>query len=259
MADPFDQPVAVQPGQIVGRQLHRPGDAEHPIIQARFLFVMLETSPQVQCHARATQLQRLARTLVPMTADTTCRGVTRFHGIRCLAAHQSRCQGEQDAEAQNPQPSCNRYHHGGGDPACRPGHYRRARRRDGSCQSRPRRRDCRRLGSPPSHRTSGCCGASQPPITRTINMPGLWGHVYFYFSSCAYDSSPESVSGLQGFINGDPGLYPRYVSNGCNWRAWIYSGVNRTGNNLCVNPRTADQYLHRNYIWFWISSNGTNC
>jgi hypothetical protein len=89
--------------------------------------------------------------------------------------------------------------------------------------------------------------------------PVYGGHVYFYFSGCAYDSSPECVSGLQGFINGDPGLYPRYVSNGCNWRVWIYSGVNRTGNNLCVNPRTADQYLHRNYIWFWISSNGTNC
>jgi hypothetical protein len=89
--------------------------------------------------------------------------------------------------------------------------------------------------------------------------PLYGGYAYFYFSGCAYDTRILCVSGLQGFISGYPQLYPRYVSNGCNWRVWIYSGANRTGNNLCVNPRTADQYLHRNYIWFWISRNGSNC
>jgi hypothetical protein len=84
--------------------------------------------------------------------------------------------------------------------------------------------------------------------------PLYGGYVYFYFSGCTYDSRIKCVSSLQGFINGYPGLYPRYVSNGCNWRVWIYSGVNRTVNNLCVNPRTADHYIHRNHIWFWISA-----
>jgi hypothetical protein len=83
------------------------------------------------------------------------------------------------------------------------------------------------------------------------------GSVRFYTSNCTAIAGKPCNSYLQGFIDGT--VSPRYVANGCNVRVWLYTGVNRTGNNLCVSPGTLDGYLHQNYIWFWISANHNGC
>lgn len=86
------------------------------------------------------------------------------------------------------------------------------------------------------------------------------GVVTFYLANCGLPNPIVCTLGFQGFPYGSPDVnVVRYVSNGCNARVWLYTGTHRTGNTLCVNPRTADQYLHQLYIWFWISSNNTNC
>lgn len=61
--------------------------------------------------------------------------------------------------------------------------------------------------------------------------------------------------GHQGYMP----FVPSYASNGCEFRVWIYTGPNRTGNNLCINPRTSDGYLHQAYVWFWVSDNQADC
>ena len=52
---------------------------------------------------------------------------------------------------------------------------------------------------------------------------------------------------------------PAFASNGCEFRVWIYTGAHRTGNNLCINPKTSDGALHQTYVWFWVSDNESNC
>jgi hypothetical protein len=91
-------------------------------------------------------------------------------------------------------------------------------------------------------------------------QPDITCHIYsnrftIYHANCAGGKFTSCIRFGQGSLP----FIPRYASNGCTVRVWMYTAAHRHGHALCINPRTADHYLHQNYVWVWISANGSNC
>lgn len=85
---------------------------------------------------------------------------------------------------------------------------------------------------------------------------GVQLHVFKIWETTC--SGPSATTACTPYDQGSMPV-PAYASNGCEFRVWIYTGANRTGNNLCINPKTSDGYLHQTYVWFWVSDNESNC
>jgi hypothetical protein len=81
---------------------------------------------------------------------------------------------------------------------------------------------------------------------------GAWA---IYGSGCSSGTPYSCKSGSQGSL----AFRPSYISNDCTVRVWLYTGNGRTGTSLCVNPRTADNYLHTAYHYAWVSDNNADC
>jgi hypothetical protein len=101
-------------------------------------------------------------------------------------------------------------------------------------------------------------GQSLSPSERL--QPDITCHIYsnrftIYHANCAGGTYTRCIHYSQGPLP----FIPRYASNGCSVRVWLYTATHRHGHALCINPRTADHYLHQNYVWDWISDNGSRC
>lgn len=52
---------------------------------------------------------------------------------------------------------------------------------------------------------------------------------------------------------------PRYASNGCGSRVWIYPGKDEEGPGLCLSRRTFTGYLKKEYLSFRVVRNKGSC
>lgn len=92
-------------------------------------------------------------------------------------------------------------------------------------------------------------------IQPDTGCPIRQGNFTVYSNSCSSYQDYGCIRGDQGNM-----VYPAtYVSNGCSWRVWIYTGADKTGTALCITKLTQTGVLQRDYVWFWISSNGSTC
>jgi hypothetical protein len=80
-----------------------------------------------------------------------------------------------------------------------------------------------------------------------------------YRSNCSGGASSHCTYNLQGPLT----FVPSYASNGCNVRVYLYTGPNKTGHILCINPDgfpgNATRFLERHYVWGLITSDKSRC
>lgn len=98
--------------------------------------------------------------------------------------------------------------------------------------------------------------AQAPSEPGSLESCGFFsGDWAIYGSGCSSGTPYSCKSGTQGYL----AFRPSYISNDCTVRVWLYTGKGRTGTSLCVNPKTADNYLHTSYDYGWVSDNKANC
>jgi hypothetical protein len=52
---------------------------------------------------------------------------------------------------------------------------------------------------------------------------------------------------------------PKFASNGCIFRVWIYTARNEAGHALCISPRTPTNSLKQEYLSFRVVNNKDSC
>jgi hypothetical protein len=117
------------------------------------------------------------------------------------------------------------------------------------------------VNAAPVHWTTHAATASSQYLPADEYVPdagcGVDLHVFKIWATTC--SGVTATTACTSYDQGRMPLIPSYASNGCEFRVWIYTGANKTGNNLCINPKTSDGSLDQNYVWFWVSNNKSNC
>jgi hypothetical protein len=105
--------------------------------------------------------------------------------------------------------------------------------------------------------TAGQGTSASGRLQADVTCPNPKNRFTIYATTC---KGVSAYTACKSYDQGSMPFIPRYASNGCSVRVWLYRGAHRTGKSpLCISPRTADSYLHTNYVWYWISANKAKC
>jgi hypothetical protein len=108
-----------------------------------------------------------------------------------------------------------------------------------------------------SHATASA-SAAQVVIPALTSCPIQVGEFRVYASSSCGNGT-FFLSGCTAGTKGNLPFIPRYASNGCRSRAWLYTASNEGGFGLCLNKISATNYLHTDYKSFKVVSNTASC
>lgn len=108
------------------------------------------------------------------------------------------------------------------------------------------------LGSAPSAAQLPSVG--QHPANKTCPM--VKSRFRVYNKSCGLIGQAHlCFSGNHGNFS----KAPRYATNGCASRVWIYTAKDEAGHALCISKRSFTNYLKKEYLSFRVVSNRNGC
>jgi hypothetical protein len=116
--------------------------------------------------------------------------------------------------------------------------------------------------APPAHSAVATDGGaatqahSQVAVMSNKTCPVQFGRFRIYNPKCGLTQRPSLC-----FIgnHGNFRAVPRYASNGCKFRVWMYTAENEVGHALCISPHTPTNGLKKNYRSFRVVRNQDRC
>jgi hypothetical protein len=94
---------------------------------------------------------------------------------------------------------------------------------------------------------------AQPMSNKTC--PVQYTRFRIYNSKCGVIKAYLCFTGNHGNFK----TSPRYVSNGCIYRVWIYTAQDEHGEGLCINPHRPTSGLKKTYRSFKVVHNQDEC
>ena len=98
---------------------------------------------------------------------------------------------------------------------------------------------------------TGCGHAGVVNRTRPVQ----YTRFRIYNSKCGVIKAYLCFTGNHGNFK----TSPRYVSNGCIYRVWIYTAQDEHGEGLCINPHRPTSGLKKTYRTFKVVHNQDEC
>jgi hypothetical protein len=95
--------------------------------------------------------------------------------------------------------------------------------------------------------------SSESPANKTCPM--VKSRFRIYNKSCGLIRAYLCFHGNHGNF----AKAPRYASNGCGTRVWIYPGKGEQGDGLCISRRSFTNSLKKEYLSFKVVSNPSSC
>jgi hypothetical protein len=96
-------------------------------------------------------------------------------------------------------------------------------------------------------------GQAQPASNKTC--PVQYTRFRIYNSKCGVIKAYLCFTGNNGNFKASP----RYVSNGCIYRVWIYTAQDEHGQGLCINPHRPTNGLKKTYRSFKVVHSQDEC
>lgn len=104
-------------------------------------------------------------------------------------------------------------------------------------------------------RQSGVRSASSSEVPANKTCPMVKSRFRIYNSSCGLIRAYLCFHGNHGNF----AKAPKYASNGCGTRVWIYPGKGEQGDGLCISRRSFTNSLKKEYLSFKVVSNPSSC